>query len=332
MKKMQGVYDTKKQIWLEPPMVRVSQINNLEQVFRFMRRIMKHMPEIRRDHDNNYWAVTQILNKNGTVKKETAIENDGLPQMMFFIDSLAALIPNILDADDEKGTIGAQALAFSKMLPAVCSLITNRNCILVGTNQLRDLIGGYAPAGAPKPTTQPGGNALKFYCDVRTFINACAPTTAGWSKSDKEYTEEPSIYGGKDRYVFTKFKNNKNKVYAPKREGYARIRYMHNSNPGDGYCASYDVFTMLESTGQASRRGSKLLLDIQPVKANGKLPALPVNQKMEWMDFKRAVEAPENKQALYNHCRAQIKSGYAFELERDRVVNTKMTTMSEEEE
>jgi intein/homing endonuclease/RecA/RadA recombinase len=336
MKKMMGVYDSTKGIWVEPPMVRIQQINNGEKVFRMIRRTMKAMPDIRRDHNGKYWAVTTILNKDGGVKSESAVEHDGMPQFMFYIDSLAALIPDILDSDDEKSTIGAQALMFTRMLPQVCSLITRKNCILVGINQLRDVIGGFSRPGAPTPTTQPGGNALKFYTEVRTAINPCSPTSAGWKNSSDsfEHVEEQSVFGGIDRYKFTKFKNNKHKAFMPNREGYARIRFMHNSRPGDGYDASFDVFHFLESTGQASKRGSTISLDIQPIKANGKNPVLPMEhqaKKVGWMDFKRAVELPENKHAMFNHCRAQIKSGFAFDLERERVTDKKTVAVESEE-
>lgn len=336
MKKMMGVYDSTKGIWVEPPMVRIQQINNGEKVFRMIRRTMKAMPDIRRDHNGKYWAVTPILNKDGGVKSESAVEHDGMPQFMFYIDSLAALIPDILDSDDEKSTIGAQALMFTRMLPQVCSLITRKNCILVGINQLRDVIGGFSRPGAPTPTTQPGGNALKFYTEVRTAINPCSPTSAGWKNSSDsfEHVEEQSVFGGIDRYKFTKFKNNKHKAFMPNREGYARIRFMHNSRPGDGYDASFDVFHFLESTGQASKRGSTISLDIQPIKANGKNPMLPLEhqaKKVGWMDFKRAVELPENKHAMFNHCRAQIKSGFAFDLERERVTDKKTVSVESEE-
>lgn|ERR1035437_628279 len=334
MRKMQGIYDDTADKWVEFPMVQIKQINNGEQVFRFMKRWMKKLPLIRRDHKNNYWAIAQILNKDGSVRKETAEEYSGLPQMMWYIDSMAALVPEILDADDEKGTIGAQARMFTMQLPGISSLITSRHCVLVGTNQLRDKIGGYGRPGMPTPTTQPGGHALRFYTDVRTGVNSCAPSTAGWAKSEKEYTEEPSIYGGVDRYAFTRFKNLKNKSFVPQREGYARIRFMHDGGSGDGYCESFDVFTYLESTGQASKRGSTLSLDILPSVKNGKIPELPIDaqsKKLNWMDFKRAVELPENKHKLFKHCRTQLKSGYAFDIERERVTNKKVTRMEEDE-
>lgn len=335
MKKMLGVYDPDQGVWVEPPMVRIQQVNNGEQVFRMIRRTLKAMPDIRRDHKNNYWAVTTLLNKDGGVKSETAVEHDGTPQMMFYIDSLAALVPDILDADDEKATIGAAALMFTRMLPAVCNLITRKNCILVGTNQLRDQIGGYSRPGMPTPQTQPGGNALKFYTELRTFINSCSASAASWNVTDSgEYLEEPSVFGGIDRYVFTKFKNNKNKAFVPKRENFARIRFMHNSGSGDGYDASFDVFQFLKSTGQASKRGNTLSLDIQPATKNGRAFELPLpaqSKKVGWMDFKRAVELPENKQKMFQHCRAQLKSGYAFDLEKERVTNGKEAVLSDDD-
>lgn len=334
MKKMSGEWDDKKKLWIVPPMVRVNQENNGEQVFNFIQRVMKHFPLIRQDQDGNFWAIHQILNKDGSVKSETVEENTGKPQMLFYIDSLAALIPDILDSDDEKATIGAQALMFSRKLPKTCKMLKSRNCILVATNQLRDKIGGFTRPGMPPPQTMPGGNAVKFYTSVRTFFKPCASTTAGWSKSDSETFEEPSIYGGVDKYSFTTFKNNKHKSFQPHRVSYARIRSTHNGGPGDGYDEAFDIFTFLQSSGQASKRGQTLTLDIQPTKKNGSMPTLPIDpqgKKVSWMDFKRAAELPENKHKLFEHCRAQIKSGFAFDLERERVVNNREFVASDEE-
>lgn len=334
MKKMSGEWDDKKKLWIVPPMVRVNQENNGEQVFNFIQRVMKHMPLIRQDQDGKFWAIHQLLNKDGSLKSETVEEHEGKPQMLFYIDSLAALIPDILDSDDEKATIGAQALMFSRKLPKTCKMLKSRNCILVATNQLRDKIGGFSRPGMPPPQTMPGGNAVKFYTSVRTFFKPCASSTAGWAKSENETFEEPSIYGGVDKYSFTCFKNNKHKSFQPHRVSYARIRSTHNGGPGDGYDEAFDIFTFLQSSGQASKRGQTLTLDIQPTKKNGSMPTLPIDpqgKKVSWMDFKRAAELPENKHKLFEHCRAQIKSGFAFDLERERVVNNREFVASDEE-
>lgn len=327
MKKMMGVYDKKKEIWLEQPMVRINQEQNGEAVFNYLQRMMARMPIIKRDHDNHYWAVWQTLNKDGSVKKEVVEENDGTPQRLIYIDSLASMIPDILDSDDEKETLGALARMFTVKLPKTCKLLRKHNCILVGSNQLRDKIGGFSRPGMPPPQSMPGGNALRFYTSTRTFFKPCAPSTAGWVKSDSEFTEEPSIYGGIDRYQFTMFKNNKHKSFMPNRVSFARIRSMHDGGGGDGYDEAFDIFTFLQASGQASKRGTTLSLDIQPAKKSLKMPNLPLDpqsKKMGWTDFKRAVEDPANKHRLFDHCRAQIKSGYAFDLERERVTNTKV--------
>lgn len=332
MSQMQGVYDPKKKLWVEPPMVRIAQDNNGEKVFRLFRRIMKAMPTIKRDYDGNWWAVTV---DDKTKKEVSAVEYSGLPQMMFFIDSLAALIPNILDDDDEKETIGAQALMFSRMLPKVAALMTLKHCIVVGSNQLRTKIGGFSRPGAPPPTEQPGGKALKFYTDIRTGINSCASSTAGWHKTTESYYEEKSIYGGIDRYAFTCFRNMKNKVFMPKRVGYARIRFMKDGAPGDGYCETFDALEYLRMTGQLTRRGNTLSLDIQGATrkkdAPANFPVDPHGAKINFMDFKIAVEDPRNKHAIWNHCRSQIKTGFAFALERERMTNNKTVAATEDD-
>lgn len=323
MRSMQGVYNSKKNLWEIPPMVRIYQINNGEQIFRMTRRAMKLLPDIRRDVDGQYWAVT--ADKRG---KETVVENDGKIQMAFFYDGFAAMIPNILDDDDEKETIGAQALMFSRMLPRVASLMTKKNCVIVGSNQVRDKIGAFMGG-----VTHPGGNALRFYTAMRTTFNAISASTAKYGEQTQAYFEEPGLNGGPDRYQFIKMQNNKNKAYTPKRSGLARVRFMKDGKPGDGICETFDALTVLQGTGQCVKVGKKLTFDIQPTKAKGgtlKLPFDPKSVNMKLSEFKRFVESREFKHSVYEHVHQQIRSGYAFDLERERVTNGKVPIETEE--
>lgn len=323
MRTMQGVYNKKRGLWEVPPMVRIYQINNGEQIFRMSIRAMKLLPDIRRDADGNYWSVT--ADKRG---KETAVESNGKIQMALFYDGFAAMIPNILDGDDEKETIGAQALMFSRMLPRVASLMTKKNCTIIGTNQVRDKIGAFMGG-----VTHPGGNALKFYTALRTTFSAISASTAKYGEQTQAYFEEPGLNGGPDRYQFIKMQNNKNKAYTPKRSGLARIRFMKDGKPGDGICETFDCMTVLQATGQCVKVGKKLTFDIQPTKAKGgtlKLPFDPHSVNMKVSEFKRLVESREFKHSVYEHVRAQIRSGYAFDLERERVTNGKVSIEAEE--
>ncbi len=170
------------------------------------------------------------------------------------------------------------------------------------------------------PFYEPCGSALGFFADVRTQIMKVAPSTIGAGKG--QFTEEPNINGtGVDKYVYAKLKNTKNKAFTPYREGSIRIRFEQDGQPGDGICRTWDVSQFLIATGQAVPRvGQKLEMHLRPVRANGKAHNIfEEGQVVGRGQFKHIVEHPQYKQALYQHCLQQIRSGYAFDVEREAV-------------
>tara|TARA_R110000824_G_scaffold43880_3_gene128034 strand:- start:4363 stop:5430 length:1068 start_codon:yes stop_codon:yes gene_type:complete len=84
------------------------------------------------------------------------------------VDSVAALTPKAeIEADMEKNHIGLQARMMSQALRKLTAIVSKTNTCLMFINQTRQKIG----VMFGDPTTTPGGNALKFYCSVRTQIN-----------------------------------------------------------------------------------------------------------------------------------------------------------------
>lgn len=170
------------------------------------------------------------------------------------------------------------------------------------------------------PEYEPCGSALGFFADVRTKIMKVAPSTIGAGKG--QFTEEPNINGaGVDKYVYAKLKNTKNKAFTPYREGSIRIRFEQDGQPGDGICRTWDVTQFLIATGQAvPRMGQRLEMHLRPVRANGRAHGIfEEGQVVGRGQFKQIVEAREYKQALYQHCLQQIRSGYAFDIERESI-------------
>src|SRR6266700_4074024 len=83
------------------------------------------------------------------------------------VDSVAALVPRA-EIEGEMGDshVGLQARLMSQALRKLTGAISNSNCSVVFTNQLREKIG--VMFGNPETTA--GGKALKFYASVRLDI------------------------------------------------------------------------------------------------------------------------------------------------------------------
>lgn len=88
------------------------------------------------------------------------------------IDSQTAALPKaVLQGDMGDATIGLQARINSKFCMKIKGLLTIHDCTLFLISQLRDKIGSMG-----EPTTTTGGNAFKFYADVRWKV---------WKMNDK---------------------------------------------------------------------------------------------------------------------------------------------------
>ena len=82
-----------------------------------------------------------------------------------FTDSLAALSTNMeMDNDEGDPFGGRRAKEFSEGLRKTCRLITDKNYLMVCSNQVRDVIGA---TQYQEKTKSPGGKALEFYPSLR---------------------------------------------------------------------------------------------------------------------------------------------------------------------
>ncbi len=89
------------------------------------------------------------------------------------VDSQSAAMPKaILQGEMGDSTIGLQARNNSKFCMKIKGLLDVHNCTLFMVSQTRDKIGSMG-----EPTTTTGGNAIKFYSDVRWKI---------WKMNDKD--------------------------------------------------------------------------------------------------------------------------------------------------
>jgi RecA/RadA recombinase len=297
--------------WAIPPVIRYSDDAIGEHVFKTMHHVMKILPTVRQDAQGNWWKLVETKNRKEWVEDPTG----GKPQFLFIIDSCPALLPESIDENPDKSPMAVQARMFSDNLKLVKSLLAQKNCIMFATNQLRLNPG----ARMGDPTYEPGGEALKFYSDNRTRIMRISPNTAGVpSGSGAKYSEEPGLNGGVDQYVYSKIQNVKNKAFAPYRESMFRIRFQKDGAPGDGICETWDCASLMQATGQMLQRGNTMSLFMRPDREKGKpFQGFTDGQKINRQEFKRLVEDPKYKRAIYMHLLRQIRSGYAFQLERE---------------
>lgn len=89
---------------------------------------------------------------------------------LIVVDSVSAMLPTkIAESSMEQQTIGLLARFMSQACQKLTGVAYAEDCSIVFINQIREKIGGYAPAGVT-PTTTSGGKALPFYASVRLQV------------------------------------------------------------------------------------------------------------------------------------------------------------------
>ena len=159
--------------------------------------------------------------------------------MVIAVDSLAAMLPNALVTKPEDARLNLHAFMLSLGFRMVKGSLAAKRCLWIDTNQIR-----YKPTQYGNPEYETGGEASKFYSDIR--IKATQVKREGF---DKE-VEEPSIDGGVDHYTFSKIETIKNKMYAPFKKCYIRMWISHGSQQMGIIDPFWDVIEYLDITGQ----------------------------------------------------------------------------------
>lgn len=297
--------------WEVYPRIRYSNDSGGERIFKMMAGVCDLLPKIKRGMDGHWYR--QVLVKGQQPKWEED-PRQGKPQYLFIVDSWPALLPEARENNSDASPMASQARMISAYMNIIKSPIAMTNSVLYSVNQIRTRPG----VTMGNPEYEPAGAALEFYADVRTQLRKVAPSTI--KAGTGQYTEEPSWHGnGVDKYVYARIKNTKNKKFTPFRESTIRIAFERDGGPGDGICRTWDVMQFLLATGQAVARNGRLEINLMPSVAKGKAPPIPHGTLFTKPKFKHLVEAPQNKDGLYQHCLRQIRSGYAFEIERTAV-------------
>ncbi len=249
--------------------------------------------------------------------------DSGPPQMLVIVDSAAAFVARMTMEDPSKsGMVSGPSAVHSRGLPKIKGLLGQKKVSLIATNHV-----GQKPGSAHgNPEYERGGDALKFYSDMRLRIAKRASNGQGDTKllppffrgDDKgALVKEKSWTGsGIDKYGYAAVGVRKNKGFSGGQNGVVRIC---TRGPAEaGLDLAYDLFQCLVATGQAewlgkNRVGLNLL---RPVFKDGELKFVKVrgfyDVSMTWLDFKKIIFGSKPGPNIEEIWQSQMASGWAI--------------------
>ncbi len=288
-----------------------------EASLKFMSRLMHLYPD-KRQYDDKWYYVYKDMKQTVAKAKGMPFDvklsrktkdiwvpaDDGRAQGIFYIDSLATMMPEALvgkKKEEWKDDSGAQALlarAFGTHLKGVSALMVAKRFTIVATNQIREKPG----VKFGNPEYAPGGKAVAHAHDNRALLRKRS-VPAGYSKNSGGTSEEPCWDGiGIDRYTFSHLMCEKSKDFSPHRYCWIRWWFESNGRPGPGIDPVFDTFQFLKMTGQIKKSGTKFQITLDGF-----------DRDVDWIGFKKLVLDPENEGALREACWTQLREGDAFE-------------------
>lgn len=204
-----------------------------------------------------------------------------LPQALFVIDSVASMLPEAVEEDDENVRMAAAAAVHSMYLPLVKSKLGRKNVSLFATNQTRlnpgQMFGN--------PEYEPGGQAWRFYPDLKFRLSA---------------VKQPFVERNRSMR-FVNIATKKNKQFPPFLECKETLTVAF----GRGYERGRDSQGYLELTGQIEKSGNKRMI------------RLKTDTEYEWNnkayfteDLMKVLCTNEFRKA----CRTQLESDLAYKL------------------
>lgn len=339
------VFGVRKQggTWELAPKCRYHQPDLGEPYFRYIHRILKALPD-KLQHNNQWYYVFDDKKQAGkdfdtklyrATKRFWVPAEDNGAQVIWFIDSLAAMLTEKQDEKDENKEIGLQARMFSRYIPLVKSRLARKRCSIVAVNQIR-----MKPMSFGNPEYEVGGEAPRFYSDIRLQCRSCSNPFPGKSG---QVEEEPCWDGeGTDKYRYIKVATRKNKCFSPFRNSLMRVWMEEKGDIGRGIDPVFDTFQFLTETRQVTKgdkRGTYKLC----------IEGLWTQRAWTWKEFKELMLNP-NKAEVYTKyklntpeigeidpdnedaqkllaerldlrklCKKQVRSGEAFKLYFDTI-------------
>lgn len=248
--------------------------NVIEKLFDYMVKMLNTMPDKAWQPDAQAWSYIipkrdeyfkRLMDSMG-LKADRNLTNEheyicltdnAKAEGLFCLDGFAAMLTNDTEEKEAKsGRRAEEASAFSLHLRRVAGKLVDKQFIMLGTNQLRDVPG----QTYGDPHYEPGGNAIKFYSSMRCRITSRA-VMEGFErdKDNGSFCKEQSVEGdGTDRYAFKAYKNTKNKYGIPGLSAHARVWVSDRNGNPRGFDPVFDVLQHLLNTKQVVRKAGKL--------------------------------------------------------------------------
>lgn len=339
-----GTKDSKGK-YITIPKIRYYTSNVLETVFESIQSAMRELPDKVYLRERDEWFLVFKRKKEDIAKMKLMQEKAGLAkhdkelytqtgkyycsvgsddsfQAMVLIDSVVALLPENVDEGSSAGNqMALDAGMLSKYLKRVKGRTQSKRVILYFINQIRLNPG----QRFGNPEYEPGGQALKFYSDIRNQLRARANPPPGFS------VEEKSVFNPKkkDVYDYKIVKITKNKYGPMLLDGdvWMRVWKSDHKKVGHGFCPVFDTYQYLAHTNQIERiikkKGTKSKEDSK--EKQFKVALLP-DIVFTWTTFKLLIlaeyfaDSSLQKEALAtlkikklpnlrNKCAKQVKTG-----------------------
>ena len=355
VEKVFGVRDEETGDWVVSPRVRYYAPDTGEKFFNYMAKLGKMLPDKVRMSGQWYFVYDNTRENQKALKglydkKYFAKTNrfrvpapDGSIQDIVLTDSYPAMLPGIADEKEEGDkSLALQARMFSDGLKRVKGMMRTKRIVVLGVNQLRKV-----PMAMYGPTeTEPCGDALKFYSDVRLRMSSVSiPHGKGMLEE-----EESVVADGNDTYRYIKMRTHKNKLGGiPNQSITMRLVVENAEGDATGFCRTWDAFQYLKLTGQVggTRKKIKFLEGFNVVKKDkkkGKEKEVYVDFKsplagctLDWFQFKTLIEGEREdirelcrelglkKPVLFrNFLQKQVREGKAYQymVDAKRAVNS----------
>lgn len=230
-----------------------------ESTYRMMARLLRALPDYTPDSDGSR----------------------PLPQALFITDSLAAMLPEAYEEDDENAQRAVVAKVHSRYMPLVKSKLGRKNVSWFSTNQLR--LNPSAMFGNPE--YQPGGQAVGFYPDMQIRIQAVGKVFEERRRSMR----------------FVNISTKKNKQFVP----FLDVKDTLAVAFGRGYERGRDSMGYLYMTGQLKKKAGRRTL------------SLVVDGEYAWNNkdyYEKDLWRLLCSNTFRGLCRTQLESGVAFDL------------------
>jgi len=230
--------------------------------------------------DDTYRTMARILRRLPDYSP-TDLGGRPLPQVLFVIDSIAAMLAGALEENEDNNQAAITASSHSKYLPLIKSKLGRKNASLFFTNQTR--LNPRQMFGSPE--YEPGGQAIKFYPDLKVRISAVGKPFVERNRSMR----------------FLNVSTKKNKQFPP----FLESKNMLTVAFGRGFERGRDSLGYLTLTGQTSLSGTRKRIDLK------------TDTEYEWNnksytteDFMTVLCSNEFRGA----CRSQLESDLAYSL------------------